>query len=432
MKSIAALITLLAILLPFQFALQPAEGVDLAIVRIIVPMVTLAWLFVRLGQRQVRLPATGQAALFFSFLFISALSLFVALQIGWGLRKLAFLFSLAPLYVVAWDIFASLPQWRTRIVKALLWGAGIAACVGVAQFSLQFFIGSGAVVERWHSLMVFFLGSSFAQTVSAHPSFFVHVSGHDLLRASAFFPDPHMMAFYMGMLLPFAVAFSAASSSGIKKISYGILAALLLLADILTFSRGGYAGLLGGAMIAAVLLRDRFFMRDARRTFIVLSLVTLFLVVFFSSPFGARMISIFDVTEGSNQGRIATWMQALTIIAHHPIGGVGIGNYAIVVDPSADYRAPYYAHNLYLDIAAESGVSAALLWIGMLTTAFFSFVRAGKRDSVAIACAVSIVIFSVHALFETPLYSVHVFPILLLILSLGAAYASPSRHSVAQ
>lgn len=432
MNVVATLIIFFAFFLPFQFALRPAEGVDLAIVRVIVPTVTLLWLFVRLMQRRVHIPVTAQTALFLSFLFFSALSLFAASQIALGARKLAFLLSLAPLYFVAWDIFTSSLLWRKKVLAALVGGAVAAALVGCIQFSLQFFVGSSAVVELWRSLLVFFLGPAFAQAVSMHPSVFVHVSGQDILRASAFFPDPHMMAFYTGMLLPFAVAFFSVSGSRAEKFFYAVCAAVLFFGDALTFSRGGYVGLLGGGISALLLLRDRLLIKNPSRVLLALPLIILFVATLFASPFGARLFSILDFSEGSNQGRIATWTQALAIIEQHPIAGIGIGNYAYSVDPSASSRAPFYAHNLYLDIAAESGIIAALLWIGILLCAFFAFARNKKRDPFAVAGAVSIVIFSVHAFFEMPLYSVHILPLLLIILAFSATHVVQSRHGVRQ
>ena len=70
-----------------------------------------------------------------------------------------------------------------------------------------------------------------------------------------------------------------------------------------------------------------------------------------------RARSISDVEEVSNKGRIEIWRQTIISIARHPILGIGIGNYPLALNQniSAAKRGSS-AHNLYLDIATETGI----------------------------------------------------------------------------
>jgi O-antigen ligase len=130
-------------------------------------------------------------------------------------------------------------------------------------------------------------------------------------------------------------------------------------------------------------------------------------------------MSSFDAQEGSNSARILNWQQALAIIKNHPLG-VGIGMYSLAIDPNADYREPIYAHNLYLDIAAELGIAAAIVFVLILFLAGKNFWQAAKIQPFFAAGVASVTIFSVHSLVEDPLYSVHILPLILIMIALSA------------
>jgi O-antigen ligase len=189
----------------------------------------------------------------------------------------------------------------------------------------------------------------------------------------------------------------------------------LLLADILTFSRGGYLGL-GVALIMALII----FWKKISQTYKKILFGGLLLgLIFLAIPnlFSGRFFSIFDLKEGSNSGRIETWKQAVRVIWEHPVWGVGIGNYPLEIKPTADYREPIYAHNAYLDIAADSGMPNALIWIGILFFSIVSFLKRAKEHPLFWGAGLSLVIFSVHSLVETAIFSPVVLALFLLILS---------------
>ena len=146
------------------------------------------------------------------------------------------------------------------------------------------------------------------------------------------------------------------------------------------------------------------------------------------NPVAGRLISSFDIQEGSNQGRLSNWQQALAIIKAHPLG-VGIGNYSLAVDPRAAYREPIYAHNAYFDIAAELGIPAAIVFVLILFSTFRSFWIMGKNKPFFIAGVASITIFAVHSLVENPLYSVHILPLFFIIIAISANQQSYEKIS---
>ncbi|MFC1645278.1 O-antigen ligase family protein, partial [Patescibacteria group bacterium] len=138
-------------------------------------------------------------------------------------------------------------------------------------------------------------------------------------------------------------------------------------------------------------------------------------------PVSSRLLSSFNLTEGSNSQRIDTWKQSIEVIANHPITGVGLGNYALEIKPSASWREPIYSHNIFLDIAAEIGVLGVSCWILLLLYSTKSILKTYIKNNqiLGLSLASSIVAFVVHSIFETALFSVHILPLLLILISIN-------------
>jgi O-antigen ligase len=403
---------LVALYLPFQIALNPSAGFDVASIRVIIIVLLLTWLAEGLRKKKIILRKNIQTVLIISFLFLNLFSIFFSSNSEWSLRKILFFFSIFPLYFVAASVLNSREK-ILKIVKYLVLGGSLAALLGIIQFFSQFIFGLSAVYGFWAKYLVpSFLGKTFSQAVLQNPSWLVNISGHTYFRATATFPDPHMFSFFLGLLIPLALALLVASP---KKNWLSLALGLLVLADMLTFSRGGYLGL-GIALIIALIL----FWKEIRRTYkkIILSgLIGLALFLATANPFSARLFSMFNLKEGSNAGRIAIWRQATDVIVKHPVWGVGIGNYPLEIKSNATYREPIYAHNTYLDIAVDSGIANALLWLGILIFAIINFWQKAGEQPIFWGAGFSLVIFAAHSLVETAIFSPVVLTLLMIILS---------------
>lgn len=436
------LLLLFCLYIPFQIALNPATGVDLASGRIFILILALMWLISALKNRRLCVPARIQTFLIASFLFLSAFSILWARNSDWGIRKLLFLLSIFPIYFIVSAISKSPASRRValaasrggdsdgiKIVKFLVWGAGAAALVGLIQFVLQFIWGLDNILKFWAgSVAPIFLGTAFSEAVLAFPSWLVNLGGKTVFRAISTFPDPHMFSIYLGMALPLALGLfwtsdvQAKRTKDIRCLSgrkiYLFLSLAILLADLLSFSRGGYIGLAAGLLFFLVVMIWSKKV-NIKKALIVFMLALVFFVFIFSSPIGARFLTSFNAKEESNMGRIETWKEALDIIKNNPLG-VGLGNYALERKATADYREPIYAHNLYLDIASETGIFNAIIWIALIIFSIRSFMKKSEGTVLWLGGAVSLVIFSTHSLFETALFSVQALPLLLIIISLSA------------
>lgn len=404
--------------LPFQFALQPSEGIDLAVVRVLAIGIFLLWCDNGFIKKRFVLPPALPLFFFTTFIFWAAISFIWAENTVWALRKSLFLLSFFPLFLVFYDVLYS-EYLRKKIFKALVNSATLAALFALAQFFSQWIFGIEKVFSFWtKEILPFFLGPAFGQMAADYSSLLVNVSGRILLRAQGFFPDPHIAALFFGMSLPFVFWFIL-ESEGLWKKYWGVCAGIILMADLLTFSRGGYVGITFGIGIFFLLLIFRNI--EWKKQIIKIGAGAIIVAAILISPIGARLFSSFSSDDGSKVERVRLWGEALGFISLRPVAGAGLGNYPLLVKPSANYREPFYAHNLFLDIALEMGLVGLFFFTAFLFLGILYVWRKWKREKNFLALSIlsSLIVFSAHSFFETPLFSVHILPIFLLLMAAG-------------
>lgn len=415
------LLSLYLLILPIQFALSPIAGIDLALSRVLALAIIGSWAALSLARRSLLLPRPAILLPLASFLAIASISYCWAENRDWALRKIIFLWNFFPLLIV----FAAAlkePGARLLITRSIAFSGALAGMIGIIQSAAQLLFGVERVFAFWTgTLLPFFLGGTLGESVASYPSLLVNISGATVLRASALFPDPHMLSLFLGLALPIAASYVLSQPKGSR--SLPIAAALIILvADLLTFSRGGYAGLAAGTLALGIFLLPKTISREAFMRMLIgtAAVITLSLSLLMT-PVGTRFISSFSSDDGSNSERLRLWQEAAEHIIDHPILGTGIGNYPLAVRPTADYRDPIYAHSLYLDIAAEIGLIGLLAFLGLIAVALAgtSALWFRRRDASSVAVALALIIFSAHSLFELPLFSVQVLPLFLAILALA-------------
>jgi len=170
-----------------------------------------------------------------------------------------------------------------------------------------------------------------------------------------FFGNPNDLATSLNMLLPLAIAL-ALMSKGLKRVFYFACGAVLIGGVIVTFSRGGFLGLL---TVGGVLLWKA---GRHNRVTTVMAFVLLFGVFVLAMPGGyaGRITSMFNIGEdptGSSQARRDLLDRAVNVAIHHPIVGIGMGNFHIYS------IREQVAHNAYLEIAAELGVAGLIAYL---------------------------------------------------------------------
>lgn len=409
---------LLLLTLPFQFAIPFPWVGDVPLARIIAATIIGLFLIRALFRRSFRLPEPVFVGLIGSFLFLSLASVFWASRYDLAIPKIVFFLNLFPLVFVWHDLSERHPEKLRSLCFVTAIGAAGAAIIAIAFFVAQFFFG---VSTTYHFVLdrafPFFLGHDFSVLVREYPSLLVNLGGETVLRATALFPDPHVAAYFFGLSGFLALGLSRVCGRPV----YLWLAAILFLADLLTFSRGGLVGLLAGSAVSIIIASGSSWpIKIQLRTAILGGTM---LLVFLSPPVLNRFLTSFSFTDTSSTERIMLWKEAVGIIKENPGLGLGLGNYLSTVRPLYDPEAPFYAHSLYLDIAAEIG----LLGLSLLFGVFFWIGRrvalTRRSDLLAAPLAGAVTLYLAHSFVETPIYSIHVTIVLVLYfvlaLSLG-------------
>jgi O-antigen ligase len=152
------------------------------------------------------------------------------------------------------------------------------------------------------------------------------------------------------------------------RIFRAITVVLILAAIALSLNRNMYAGVLVGLLVTILLggprLRHRFLVLGATVALTGVIVVLTSVTPAVTQQVAARAATALSPTQisnsGSAQGRADEFSHAITSISHHPLEGVGwFQNYGSYI--GTDYRLG--VENLYLDIATDYGIPAALAWL---------------------------------------------------------------------
>lgn len=183
------------------------------------------------------------------------------------------------------------------------------------------------------------------------------------------------MLLVLGLPFAYLLAVSPVGSWVTARRLFGCLVGLAILhAVMMTYSRGAM-------LSAAVGLTWLLIHHRPRVQAAVLSAVLAVAVMGMAGvEIRDRFMSTADFqTDSSAQSRFDSWDAAFEIALEHPLLGTGIRN-------SNDYSQNYGAdragrtiHNQYLQIAADSGLPAAGVYIAMIGVGFFALGRARKR-----------------------------------------------------
>jgi putative inorganic carbon (HCO3(-)) transporter len=254
------------------------------------------------------------------------------------------------------------------------------------------------------------------------------------------FGNPNDLAMALDMLLPLAIVL-ALTSKPAGRLFYSACAFVLAMGVVVTFSRGGFLGL---AAAGSVLLWK--LGRNNKLTMAMAALAAC-LVLGMSMPAGYtdRLFTIIHSeqdTTNSAQERTGEMKQALEIAAHHLIFGIGMGNY------------PFYsnhairAHNAYIEIAGELGVSGLIAYLILIFAPLRSLKRIERETSgthepkkremglLSVGVHAAIMSYVVCAIFSSAQYQWYLFYVVGYALSLRRLHAmkqadEPEAHTTA-
>lgn len=238
-------------------------------------------------------------------------------------------------------------------------------------------------------------------------------SAAGLPRPTAAFPNPNVFGIYMAALTPLIFGLTFFYFKGKSKLLMLIVSVLSLLGVYLSLSRG--AGL--GVYLAIL------FLSIANKKKLLTSVLAGILIVFpFVMPKNikqwAKEVNYNPIVFMCNQDRISIYNNAINMIKHHPFIGVGLNtfskNYGKYKTAQAEKYAhtadTIYAHNIYLQMAGETGLLGLAVFLLFLFQVFrqaFNTLRKlndGYLKIIGLSLVACVIAFLVNGLTETSLY----------------------------
>lgn len=387
-------------------------------------------------QPALRLLAVGAIAL----LGLMALSVFVAPDRSLALQRLIF-------FVLAFGFAGVVATHLARggasgaIRQALTIAIAIVVTGGFAQLILVKLLGLNTFWSAWAlGVIPTLFGNALSRVLLVANSWFAFLPGKlPTLRMFSVFPDSHSFAMWLILGLAVLLPFIRRDVSRLQRAVAATLIILSLLGIILSGSRGTWisafvplavalAFLIGPvrrlAPALAELIPKRFAATAAVTILIFLALfpAATVLVRWSAGRVGTdqvlfeRALTIADVAEVSNQGRLRIWKLTLQSIASRPLLGVGLNNYPVVLaQEPRESKKGSSAHNLYLHLAAELGIPALLLAIAM---AAFALLSTLQQDNAARLFAFALLWAGTYSIFDVVLLQNRVWLLLLTLVML--------------
>ena len=215
-------------------------------------------------------------------------------------------------------------------------------------------------------------------------SFIVYVRydvGVDGRWGSLVYYDSNDLALLIVSTMSFAVLFMRREYGNVRRWFAVAAFAMLVLALIKSGSRGGFLGFV--AVLAYLLLRYRALPARLR----VLSVVAGAVLLAFAGTekYWGMMQTLLNPRQDYNwsgrayDGRMEIWKRGLGYLADNPALGVGVGAFPVAEGELSEVAKKRLssglpvkrsvAHNMYLEVAAEAGIVALVLFVAMLAVA---------------------------------------------------------------
>lgn len=191
--------------------------------------------------------------------------------------------------------------------------------------------------------------------------------------------DNNDFALALAMGIPMMWHIAASEKRTALRRLFFVLVPLTAITIVMTHSRGGFLALAAAALVLSWRGRNRF------ASYTSLAAMVLAGLMLAPSSYTDRIISIRDYEQdASSQGRLKAWGIAREMIQERPLFGVGFAGFEreyARFDPEEEgtrSRAPgevHVAHNSYLQIWAECGTLAFLLYMVLLLGSFWDLRR---------------------------------------------------------
>ncbi|MCY1081863.1 O-antigen ligase family protein [Archangium lansingense] len=249
--------------------------------------------------------------------------------------------------------------------------------------------------------------------VTTHGVIGWHRAGVDLVegyraRWLGVYADPNRMAMSVGIVVPLALAITARRQNPRwMRLACVVAGVMAVTAMVLSYSRGGFLGLVAAGVTWLVLER-----RPGR--IVLVGLVAVGMLVLSPQNFWTRTQSVSSFEQdASAMSRVEAWKVASRTSMEHPLLGLGAGTFRYawhLYGPEAGSGRVYAAHNIFLQVISDLGFLGLVLFLGFIGAVLGPLMEAARereRGWLARALAASVVGYLVTCLFAGFLVAVH-------------------------
>ena len=379
-----------------------AEGIFVSAAKIMGFLTVVSWLFHHLTQRK-KLVITRTMWLGFGFVVISFLSVVVAPDKKWALIDVFKLFIDYVLFFVIVNLISTTKQLKTFVLLLLLTGY-ISASAAIVQVKFPAFQMSGpqSMIKFGHT------EGGIKDPQQLKSGSFVRPTGTQ--------GHPNWLSLFLVTLLPLTLY--CIKSPDFRKFRYYCFVGLILqlTALFMTHDRMAFLGI-----VFVFLLSIWFGLVRVTPLLISAACLGVFIVPFIvPATYLERVLSITQYKKSiSISSRWELLVSGLDMIARYPLTGVGAGNYGIVLmrdypdthaaetvvwlrkkDNSTISDHSQAAHNLYVEVASETGLFGLAIYMTFLFGAAWNMYKLHRRGGMnelkelPLAFMISILAFS--------------------------------------
>lgn len=176
------------------------------------------------------------------------------------------------------------------------------------------------------------------------------------------FGNPNELALHLVTITPIAIVLGIASRNKTARYFCFLMAALFVAGNMITFSRGGFLGLIAASAVLAWKIG-----RGQRLNIIIASIAAGGLFILAApGKYGLRLLSIFIPgldPVGSSDQRKELLFRSIYVTLRNP-WGIGMGNSPLMNDSNLQW------HNAYMQVASELSVLGLIAYLILLLSPF--------------------------------------------------------------
>lgn len=336
-----------------DFYLSPAR------IFIILSFYFLAIMLLQRGILKIELGRTFRVFFIISFAFVGIVTLSIvnSPDIWYSTKRTLNIFSLVLIAYLSY-LFAKMQKFNINTFLNIWLVVSITLCIaGVLQYCFNLKLGE----EELETRKLIFL---------------------EITRINSLFKDPNFFGYFLVSFLFLSISYPYTKNNFVLKPPLIVTSSIFL---ILTGSRG----MMIAAVLGYILMIALKYLTPKRLIvgFFFLAVISSLLLQRLNFDDLLYRVVLIDVEEKSLYSRMLIWYSGSKLIFNNPVLGVGPGNFVHsekgqlvegIWEEKKDIISEMAGHSNYLEIAAESGIGALIVYLMMLIYVLISIYKALK------------------------------------------------------